>query len=50
MQLIVKFLITKDGIRSTLHTAVRYGIISLGGVGIFDPIIIQGVGKIAIPI
>ena len=46
MQPIVKFMITKTGIISTLQTAVWYGPHSLGGIGIFDPIMIQGSGQI----
>ena len=47
MQHIVKFGLTKAGISSTLHTAVRYGPWSLGGVGLFDPFMIQGTDIIA---
>ena len=46
MQSIVQFGLTKAGISSTLHTAVRYGNSSLGGIGLFDPFIIQGTGRI----
>ena len=44
---IVKFGLAKDGISSTLHTVVRYGPWSLGGIGLFDPFVIQGVGQIS---
>ena len=42
MRPIVKFGLTKSIISSTLHTAVRYGTQSLGGIGLFDPFTIQG--------
>ena len=48
MQTIVKFGLTKAGIISTLHTAVRYGRRSIGSIGIFDPFLIQGIGRIYI--
>ena len=41
MRHIVKFGLTKAGISGTLHTAVRYGPISLGFIGIFYPLVIQ---------
>ena len=41
MKPIVKFVITKARISSTLHTAVRYGPQSLGGIRIFYPFVIQ---------
>ena len=47
MQSIVKFRPNNAVISSTLHTAVRYGSRSLGGIGIFDPFEIQGTGRIA---
>ena len=47
MRPIVKFGLTKAGIRITLHTAVRYGHQSLVVIGIFDPLLIQGAGLIA---
>ena len=47
IQPIVKFGLTKAGIISTLHMAVRYGPRSLGGIGIFFLIVIQGAGQIA---
>ena len=47
MQPIVKFGLTKVGISSTLHTAVRYVPHSLGGIGLFDLFVIQGTGRIA---
>ena len=46
MQPTVKFGLTKAGIVSTIHTVVRYGPCSLGGIGIFDPIRIQGASQI----
>ena len=46
MQTIVNFGLTKAGIISTLHTAVRYGPWSLEGFGVFDPFIIQWSGQI----
>ena len=46
MQPIVKFKVTKYGISSTLHTAVRYGPWYLVGTGIFDLFVIQGAGRI----
>ena len=48
MQTIVKFGLTKAGIISTLHTAVKYGRCSIGGFGIFYPFVIQGTGRIDI--
>ena len=47
MQTIVKFGLNKSGISSTLHTAVKYGLQYLGGIGIFDPFVIQGSVRIA---
>ena len=47
MQPIVKCGLTKAGIISTFHTAVRYGPRSLGSIGIFDPLVVQGSGQIA---
>ena len=47
MKPIVKFVITKARISSTLHTAVRYGPQSLGGIRIFEPFVIEGAGKTA---
>ena len=47
MQHIVKFGITKVGIRSPLHKVVRYGPRSIGGIGPFDPFVIQGADQIA---
>ena len=47
MQPIVQFGLTKAIIISTLHEAVRYFLQSLGGIIIFDPILIQGAGQIA---
>ena len=47
MQPFVKFGFNKAGVSSTLHTAVKYGPRSLGGIGIFDPFLIQGTGRIA---
>ena len=46
MQLIVNCGITKARISSTLHTAVRYRLLSLVGIGLFDPILIQSAGQI----
>ena len=46
MQLIVKCILTEDGIRSTLHTAVRYAPRFLGDIGLLEPIVIQGAGQI----
>ena len=43
MQPIVKFVLTKAGIISTLHTVVRYGPHYLGGIGIYYPFVIQGI-------
>ena len=42
MQPIVKFELTKSGISSTLHMAVRYGPRYIGRIGIFELIVIQG--------
>ena len=42
MRPIVKFGLTKAGISSTLNTVVIYWPCSLGGIDIFDPIVIQG--------
>ena len=50
MRHIVKFGLTKSGKRINLPTAVRYGLCSLGEIGIFDPISIQGASRIAFPI
>ena len=47
MQPIVTFEITKADINITLHTAVRYGPHSLGGIGIFDPFLIQITSRIS---
>ena len=47
MRPIVKFGRTKAGRISTLHTAVRDGPQYLGGIGLFDPFVIQGAGQIA---
>ena len=47
MRPVVKVGLTKASIISTLHTAVRYGPWSLGGIGIFDTFVIQGAGQIA---
>ena len=47
MQPIVKFGLTKAGISSTLHTAVRYELRSPGGSKLFKPFVIQGTCKIA---
>ena len=44
---IVKCGLTKADISSTPHTVVRYGPWSLVSIGIFDPFMIQGVGRIA---
>ena len=46
MRPIVKSRLTKDGISITLHTEFRYEPLSFGGIGLFDPILIQGVGRI----
>ena len=46
MKPIVKSGITKDVISSTLHKAVTYGHCSLGGIGSFEPFVIQGAGQI----
>ena len=47
MQHIVKFRLTKDVISSTIYKSVRYCPRSLSGIIIFDPIFIQGEGRIA---
>ena len=47
MRPIVKFGLTKAGISSNLHTAVRYGPQSIGGIGLFEPFMIQGSGRMA---
>ena len=47
MQPIVKFEHNKDGISSTLHKVISHGTRSLGGIGIFDPFVIQGTYSIA---
>ena len=47
MHLIVKFVLAKAGISITLRTAVRYGPRYLRGIGIFEPFVIQGTGRIA---
>ena len=47
MLLIIKFGLTKVGISSTLHAAVRYVPQSLLGIRIFYPFVIQGSGLIA---
>ena len=47
MQIIVNFGLTKAGISSTLHTVIRYVHCSLDGIGIFDPVFIQGAGWIS---
>ena len=47
MQPIVKFILTKASISITLHTLARYWPLSLGGIVLFDPIVIQGSGEIA---
>ena len=41
MQHIVKFGLTKASKSSTLQAVVIYGPWSLGGIGIFDPLVIQ---------
>ena len=46
MQPIVKFVLTKAGISSTLHTAVIYVPRSLGVIFPFDIFVIQGAGQI----
>ena len=43
---ILKFGLNKDGISSTLHTVVRYGSRYIGGIVLFDPSVIQAVGRI----
>ena len=48
MQPILKFGLTKPGISSNLHSAVRYGPRYLGSIGLFDPFFIQGAGRIAV--
>ena len=48
MQPIVKFALTKAGISSTLHTAVRYGPRSLRGIRLFDALLIQVTFRIAL--
>ena len=48
MKPIVKFRLTKSVIISTLHAVVRYGPRLLGGIRLFGPFVIQGIGKIAI--
>ena len=47
MQNIVKFVLTKAGISSTLHIAVRYEPRFIGIIRIFDPFMIQGAGQIS---
>ena len=42
----VKLGLAKAGITSNLHTAVRYGPFSIGSIGLFHPILIQGAGRI----
>ena len=46
MQHIVKLGLTKAGKSNTLHTTVKKGHHSLVGIGLFDPILIQGASKI----
>ena len=46
MQPIVKFRLTKTVISSTLHTVVRYGSRYIGGIVLFEPSVIQAVGRI----
>ena len=47
MQPIVKFGLIKSGISSTLYTAFGYWPRFLGGVRLFDPFVIQGIGIIS---
>ena len=47
MRPVIKFRLTRDGKSSNLHTSVRYGPYYLGGIGIFEPIVIQGSGLIS---
>ena len=44
MRPIVKFGLTKAVMNRNLHTDVRYGLLYLCGIGIFEPIVIQGAG------
>ena len=46
MQPIVKIGLTKGGISCILHTELRYGPRSLGCIGLSDPFMIQGTGRI----
>ena len=46
MQPIAKFVLTRAGISSTRHTAVKYGPRSLRGIENFDPFVIQGTVRI----
>ena len=48
MQPIVKFGLTKDNLSSNLNTAVIYEPWSLVRIGIFDPLVIQRTGQIAL--
>ena len=43
-----KFGLTKAGISITLHTAIRYGPLYIGGIGFFDTFLIQGIAIIAV--
>ena len=47
MKPIVKLRLTKSSISSTHHTAVIYGPQYLGGIGLFDPFMIQGADRIS---
>ena len=46
MQPIIKLGLTKSSISNILHTEVRYGTPSLGGIGKKNPFVIQGIGRI----
>ena len=47
MQPIIKFGLTRSGISIILHTVVIYGPLSLGVIGMFDPIVSQGAVQIS---
>ena len=47
MRPIVKLGLTKDSVSSNLHTEGIYGTQYLGGIGLFEPFVIQGAGRIS---
>ena len=46
MRPFVKFGLNKAGMSITFHTSVIYGTRFLGGIGLFEPFVIQGARRI----